>query len=257
MSLSLEYAMTHRVGAGGLRETCQRPAPVVDTSLRVRKWSGQSELCQSCQVLPSVRLSASLALCSKCHTQRQIRHGLMPSDTACLKARAAPQDDAAPAATLRGMAIVFNSPSEDMGFIEYFRPSAVDRTFAEAIDLRALWSHNTEVTIGRLSAGTLRARKASGGLSVDIDLPRWAHTYAESVARRDVTHMSFAFEALSDDWWLEDGTPHREVTDARIFEVSPVSWPAYPATTLKTTERDARAEWLMEQQTAERLRMAR
>ena len=60
---------------------------------------------------------------------------------------------------LRGTAVVFNSPSLDLGgFVEIIRPQAVERTLREKIDLRALVDHDTGKVIGRLTAGTLKVQ---------------------------------------------------------------------------------------------------
>jgi HK97 family phage prohead protease len=252
-SRPIELAMTHRVGANGHVERCLRPPQVRDTAERLMRWAGAPEVCKGCGTRQAVRLLADTAVCGQC-VVRRVTFGV---DLAGRQALAQRAEDDASGVQFRGLSIVFDSKSVDMGFYEFMRPSSVDRTIAEGIDVRALWSHNADLTIGRQSAGTLRLRKVSQGLAVEIDPPRWASGYVESVQRRDVTGQSFAFETVEDSWWMEDGYPHREILDARIYEVSAVSWPAYPRTTLAVTRSDARSEWTREQETAERLRLAR
>ena len=74
---------------------------------------------------------------------------------------------------VRGYAIVFGEMSEDLGgFREIIEPSAVDRTFAEGIDVRALVDHDPGKVIGRKTAETLRLVKDQRGLLVEIDVPK-------------------------------------------------------------------------------------
>jgi HK97 family phage prohead protease len=98
---------------------------------------------------------------------------------------------------IRGYAIVFNSVSVDRGgFREIIAPEAVDRTLSEGLDVRALADHDSAKVIGRTRAGTLRLRKDSRGLMVEIE-PDTEISYAKdimrSVARGDVSGMSFGF----------------------------------------------------------------
>ncbi len=142
---------------------------------------------------------------------------------------------------IRGMAIVFNQPSENLGgFREVIHPEAVDRTFREAIDVRALVDHDSAKIIGRLQAGTLSLKKKSKGLAVEIDPPNTTvgRDIVESVNRGDVSGMSFAFRVIEDDWTEdENGMPIRDVLDMRISEVSIVTWPAYLATSVEVAKR--------------------
>lgn len=136
---------------------------------------------------------------------------------------------------LKGYAIVFNARSLDLGgFREIIRPEAVQRTMREKVDLRALIDHNTEKIIGRLTAGTLRAAPDSHGLRVEIDLPAtsYARDLQASVARGDVSGMSFAFRVMPDgDEWRREGQEIvRYVNDMLVSECSVVSMPAYPQT---------------------------
>jgi HK97 family phage prohead protease len=143
-------------------------------------------------------------------------------------------------ARIRGLAIVFNLLSVNLGgFREIIKPSAVDRTLNEGLDVRALVNHDSSKVLGRNTAGTLELRKTRQGLQVDIDPPStsYAKDIMESLRRGDVDGMSFEFSTLSDDWHLEKGELIREVTDMRISEVSVVTFPAYEATDVTIAKR--------------------
>lgn len=147
---------------------------------------------------------------------------------------------------IRGYALVFNKPSVDLGgFRETILPEAVDRTLREGLDVRALVDHDSSKVLGRNKAGTLTMKKTSTGLQVEIDPPQttFARDILESVNRGDVTGMSFAFRVLTDDWHEVDGVPMRDILDMRISEVSVVTFPAYPDTSvsLRTLQQFAEA----------------
>lgn len=241
---AFEFAMTHRVGTGGQREICHRPDPVRAMVTRMQQWRGDPETCKSCQALPAVSIRAGVAVCSRCRDEQAIRRG-WAVDAIGLAPRAVGELRDGPAGPqLRGYAIVFNQRSVDLGgFVEIIRPSAADRLEAEKPDLRALWNHDSNLPLARASAGTLRARKATRGVAVEIDPPKWASAQVESVDRRDVQGMSFGFVALTDDWHLEESVVVREVMDMEVFEVSPVTFPAYPQTEIKAINAKERAKW--------------
>ena len=168
----IEYAMTHRAGAGGLLEACHRPSEVREAAVRIQKWGFAAESCQSCLARPAVRICAGMPLCGSCRERRYQMLSLPIELSEVAESRQVPDEDDTSGVQLRGLSIVFNAKSVDMGFFEYIRPQSVDRTFDENIDVRALWSHDSAIVLGRKSAGTLRLRKATRGLSVEIDPPR-------------------------------------------------------------------------------------
>ncbi len=135
---------------------------------------------------------------------------------------------------LVGYPIVFWSRSLDLGgFVEQIAPSAVERTFTEKIDVRALVAHDPLRPLGRLSAGTLRLSTDRRGLRAEIDPPEtsYADDALESIRRGDATGFSFSFRTLADSWVMDGETPLRTLTDMIVREVSAaVVWPAYVAT---------------------------
>ncbi len=143
---------------------------------------------------------------------------------------------------LRGYAIVFNARSQNLGgFQEVIAPEAMDRTFKEAIDVRALVDHESSKVIGRLRAGTLQMQKEASGLRVTIE-PDPDISYARdimlAVKRGDVSGMSFAFRTIEDDWNYDDEhMPLRTVLDMRVSEVSIVTFPAYTQTDVAVAHR--------------------
>lgn len=137
---------------------------------------------------------------------------------------------------MMGYAAKFNSRSVDLGgFQEVLAPGAFDRALREAHDVRALIDHNPTLILGRTISGTLRLSVDSTGLAVENDLPdtQAARDLAVSMERGDVTGMSFGFRVMPDgDHWArdEDGILVRTVNDVELFDVSAVTYPAYPQT---------------------------
>ena len=146
---------------------------------------------------------------------------------------------------LTGRAVVFDEEvtigSGFWAFREVIRSSAFDKTLRE-YDQRSLWNHDTGKPLGRVSAGTLALRVDDDGLVYDNELgdQTWARDAWESVQRGDVQGMSFGFRVVRDTWTEDnedpDFVPLREVLEAQLFEVSPVTFPAYESTSV-----DARA----------------
>jgi uncharacterized protein len=146
---------------------------------------------------------------------------------------------------IRGYAIVFNSPSVDLGgFREIIDASAVDRTLNEGLDVRALVDHDSSKVLGRTRAGTLTLRKDSRGLRIEVepdDEISYARDIMRAVARGDVSGMSFGFRVIEDEWNYDGKVPVRTVTDMRVSEVSVVTFPAYQSTDVAVAQRSLRA----------------
>jgi HK97 family phage prohead protease len=207
-----------------------RPIEVRALAQRVRSWTAAPEACVTCHAANAICLRGGVALCGLCRDTRSHRLAAIEGGGRRLVHRDPSTVESGSGNALVGHAIVVNQRSVDLGgFTEIIRPEALDRTMAEARDLRALWNHEPSDILGR-TPQTLSYRVDPQGLAVTIEMPRWAARYVETVDRGDVSGMSFAFSALDDDWYLENETVIREVIDMRVREVSPVSFPAYPQT---------------------------
>lgn len=143
---------------------------------------------------------------------------------------------------LVGYAAVFDSLSEDLGgFREQIRAGAFSQSLEGSPDIRALWNHDDGQVLGRTRAGTLNLSEDGRGLRAEIDLPETqaGRDAATSVERGDVNQMSFAFKVRAGGQKFdedEDGQIIRTLTDLELYEVSPVTFPAY-----EDTHVDARA----------------
>lgn len=143
-------------------------------------------------------------------------------------------------AEIRGYAAVFNQLSQDLGgFRERIAPGA----FTDSLDgdVRALWNHNTDFPIGRTKNETLSLREDDHGLAIVITPPNstYGRDFVEAIRRGDVDQMSFAFSVEDEDqeWRDEPGTGVvRTVKRVKLYEVSPVTFPAYLGTEVSARE---------------------
>ena len=135
------------------------------------------------------------------------------------------------------MFVPFNRDSVEMwGFTEQIAPGAFKRTIKNSkssrSDIVSLWNHDPSWVLGRQSNDTLTLRETEKGLestaTLDADDTMHRH-FARRVERRDVQGSSFGFETVKDAWeYKDDGSVHRTLLEVRLFEVSPVTFPAYP-----------------------------
>lgn len=147
-----------------------------------------------------------------------------------LEVRAAAGSDTEP--VIAGYAAVFNSLSVELwGFRERIAPGAFANSLED--DVRALWNHDTAIVLGRTKAQTLSLAEDNTGLKIEIRPPASAASYVESIQRGDVDQMSFAFRILEETWDEDaEGVLIRTLLKVKLYEVSPVTFPAYPATSV-------------------------
>lgn len=142
-----------------------------------------------------------------------------------------------------GHAAIFN---EEAKIGSSFREKIAPGAFAESVqkdDVRALFNHDPNYVLGRNRAGTLKMNEDDRGLAIEIDPPdtSFAKDLAISMERGDITQMSFAFRVEGEEWEYGDGEELdlRTITKAKLYDVSPVTYPAYEGTDIGLRSHDA------------------
>ena len=115
------------------------------------------------------------------------------------------------------------------GMIERIMPGAFDRAIKEDQDIRGLFNHDPTLLLGRTTAKTMRLSIDEKGLAYEIDPgdTTIARDVQEHLKRGDVTGSSFAFTVMTEEWRKDDGVQIREIKDVNLFDVGPVTYPAY------------------------------
>ena len=105
-------------------------------------------------------------------------------------------------------------------------------------DVRALFNHDVNELLGRTASRTLRLSVDSVGLRYEIDPPdtESAKRVVEAVRRGDLSGSSFSFSVEEENWRSikSDGEKEiniRELIRVRLYDVGPVTFPAYEAST--------------------------
>lgn len=227
----MELAMTHY---GDHRGAYQRPAEVRENANRLLAWrDGAPATCQGCVTLRAVAIiNGKTALCANCRDEHKRRMGegveilsrSVPASIGWVKG----------GPMFQGYSIVFDKLSADLGgFREIIAPQAVNRTLKENVDLLGLWNHNSDLPMGRTSAGNMSAEKDRTGLYMRLAPLTTDAAYLEKVERGIVRGQSFGFRMIEDEWNLDGTIPIRTVLDMRVSELSVVVFPAYEATSVE------------------------
>jgi HK97 family phage prohead protease len=138
---------------------------------------------------------------------------------------------------LRGYAAVFNDASVPLPFKETIAPGAFRKTLSETPDVRLLINHEG-LPLARTKNGTLTLTEDDRGLFMDAviaDTSEGRDLY-KLVERGDVDQMSFAFRVIRQKWSEDRST--RTLTEVSLADgdVSVVTYPAYPTTTVEARE---------------------
>lgn len=126
--------------------------------------------------------------------------------------------------------------------IERINPRAFNKALSERQDVRALFNHDPNLVLGRTSARTLMLAKSLRGLDYEVDPGNTtvAKDVQEHISRKDVTGSSFGFNVREQkfSWDEERQADIREILSVDLYDVGPVTFPAYGDATSAATRSD-------------------
>lgn len=159
---------------------------------------------------------------------------------------------------IRGLAIPYNRLSLDLGgFRERILPGAFDKIINRQRgrgEILSYYNHNSDMLLGRESAGTLEIIADERGISYVVEPPDTTagRDVLALVRSRNLRGSSFAFtvsqkggERFTND---ENGKAIREIVEASgLYELGPVNVPAYGSATSAVVAQRSYAAWLAAQ----------
>ena len=138
--------------------------------------------------------------------------------------------------SLRGYATVFDADYEitdALGtYTERVAAGAFTRTLDHGADVRLLINHDG-LPLARTKSGTLALAQDDIGLLCDAHLDGESplvRSLKSAMDRDDIDQMSFAFRVTQQDW--NDDYTYRTIREVQLFDVSVVTFPANPATSV-------------------------
>ncbi len=135
-----------------------------------------------------------------------------------------------------GYASVFNRTTDLGYFVESIAPGAFDAALSRQDDVRALFNHDPNLILGRTTSGTLKLSVDEKGLLSEIDIPdtTLGRDLRVHIERGDISQMSFGFYIEKEEKrGMIDEKPWYEIQQVRLFDVSPVTFPAYEQTSIE------------------------
>jgi len=143
---------------------------------------------------------------------------------------------------IEGYFIRFNEETELWdGVFEEVDPKAVDDSLKNN-DIRCLFNHDTSIVLGRTGNGTLELKKDDKGLFGRVKInpnDKQAMDIYARIERGDINACSFGFNIIDEEIQnRDDGTTKFVLKKIDLHEVSPVTFPAYPTTSIQARKQD-------------------
>ena len=136
-------------------------------------------------------------------------------------------------ALIAGYGVVFDKPSENLGgFVEVVKPQAVARTIKQR-DIRCLVNHDPNWPLGRTGNGSMRLHADSRGLEYEVDVDLRDPDGLRAVSKVEsglLDGSSFSFRVVNKGatWGAnEHGVAQRTLTEVKIRDIGPATFPAY------------------------------
>jgi uncharacterized protein len=137
---------------------------------------------------------------------------------------------------IEGYAAVFNTVT-DLGFFrEQIKPGAFKRAIAEKQDVRCLFNHNADHVLGRTKSDTLTLEEDNTGLRFSCEMPgtQMGKDVYTMIQRGDIDQCSFGFVVTKESVEYDSQqSATRTIEECDLFDVSPVTYPAYPTTSVQ------------------------
>lgn len=143
---------------------------------------------------------------------------------------------------LEGYFIRFNEETELWpGVYEEVTSDSITDSL-KANDIRCLFNHDTSIVLGRTGNNTLELRKDDLGLFGRVKInqnDKQAMDILARIERGDINACSFGFNIIKEEMEnRDDGTVKFVLKEIDLHEVSPVTFPAYPTTSIQARKRD-------------------
>lgn len=142
---------------------------------------------------------------------------------------------------ITGYAVVFESNSEDLGFIERIMKGAITDETIKKSDVFCLLNHDSTKVLARskYGEGSLKLEIDERGLKYSFTAPNTdlGEELLEHLQRGEIDSSSFAFTVSLDEgsekWYTVEGVQYRDIYKIEaLYDVSPVYQPAYQETTV-------------------------
>lgn len=133
--------------------------------------------------------------------------------------------------------VMYDSPT--LRIVERVKPGTFKKAIQEKQDVRCLFNHDPNNLLGSTGSGTMRISEDSKGLAFSTDLDmrtRVGSDVSNFVDRGDLKGCSFSFVVTKQTRTeMEEGdklTINRDIEDVDLFDVGPVTFPAYEGTSV-------------------------